>query len=160
MITEIRLSQLKDTYEGNEDILIPLIKLLKKSPSKIELVVVFRSPEWAFDMQVYEPAPISSYLVKAYKLAYPSRIDQRFICINALVYNDLTFADDEAFRDNIDDHQKNISIESSKLKVLISKGDNFITAYANNIIKEEKSLSQLSVLADLVNNAEVDNDSE
>ena len=160
MITEVRLIQIKDTYNGNEDILIPLIKLLKDSPSNIELVVVFRSPEWVIGMQVYEPAPISSYLIKAYKLAYPSRIDQRFICINALVYDDLIFADDEASRDNIGDHQQNISIESSKLKVLISKGDDFITAYANNILKEEESVSQLSQFSQLVNNAEVSNDPE
>ena len=32
MITEIRLSQIKDTYTGNETILIPLIELLKDFP--------------------------------------------------------------------------------------------------------------------------------
>jgi hypothetical protein len=160
MITEIRLSQIKDTYTGNETILIPLIKLLKKSPSNIEFVVVFRSPEWVSEMQVYEPAPIFSYLVKAYKLAYPSSIDQRFIYINALVYDDLVSADDEASRDNISDHQQNISIESSKLKVLINKGDKFITAYANNILKEKESENELSQFSKLVNEAEVSNDSK
>ena len=152
MITEIRLSQIKDTYTGNETILIPLIKLLKKSPSNIEFVVVFRSPEWASEMQVYEPAPIFSYLVKAYKLAYPSSQEQFHIYINTVVSN-------EGVK-QLSDHQQKILIESSKLKVLISKGDDFITAYANNVVREEKLASQLSLFAELVNNAEADNDSK
>lgn len=153
MITEIRLSQLKDTYTGNEDILIPLIKLLKESPSKIEFVVVYKSLEWMPELQVYEPFPISSYLVKAYKSAFPSSIEQSHIYINTLIY-------DEPCSKHMSDHQQKILIESNKLKVLISKGDEFINAYANNIINQENLSSKLSVFAELINNAEVDNGAE
>lgn len=152
MITEIRLIQIKDTYDGNEDILIPLIKLLKESPYTIEFVVVSRSPEWVAEWQVYEPLPISSYLVKAYKLAYPTSQEQSHIYINTLVTN-------EGF-EQLGDHQRNILIESSKLKVLINKGDKFITAYANNILKEKKSENELSQFSKLVNEADVSNDSK
>ena len=158
MITEIRLSQIKDTYNGNEDVLIPLIKLFKKVPLEQvawpETVLVHKSSEWITEMQVYEPFPICSYLIKAFKIAYPDISEQSRIYLNAIVYNYKFlysgFWDEYGALEAL--------IESSKLKVLINKGDKFITAYANNIIKEEKSLSQLSVLADLVNNAEVDND--
>jgi hypothetical protein len=153
MITKIRLSQIKDTYNGNEDVLIPMVKLLEESPSKIEFVVVFRSPEWVQELQVYEPFPISSYLVKAYKLAFPSNKEQSRIYVNALEY-------DEPYGADIRDHQQKILIESSKLKVLISKGDKFIAAYANNILKAEKLVSQLSQFSQLVNDAEVSNDSK
>jgi hypothetical protein len=149
MITEIRLSQLKDTYEGNEDILIPLIKLLKKSPFNIEFVVVTKSPEWLPELQVYEPVSDFSYLVRAYKLAYPKEQSDIYIYI--------VIADDCYQMSN---HQQQLLIESSKLKVLISKGEQFITAYANSILKQEKILSPLSLFSDLVNKAEGDNDSE
>ena len=93
-------------------------------------------------------------MIKAFKIAYPDISEQSRIYLNAIVYNYKFlysgFWDEYGALEAL--------IESSKLKVLINKGDKFITAYANNIIKEEKSLSQLSVLADLVNNAEVDND--
>jgi hypothetical protein len=153
MITKVRLIQIKDTYQGNIDILIPLVKLLKEYSSRIEFVVVFRSPEWVQELQVYEPFPISSYLVKAYKLAFPSNKEQSRIYVNALEY-------DEPYSADISDHQQKILIESSKLKVLINKGDKFITAYANNIFKEEESAKELSQFSQLVNDAEVSNDSK
>ena len=101
---------------------------------------------------MYEPFPIFSYLVKAYKLAFPSSTEQSHIYINALVSNESS--------EQLSDHQKKILIESSKLKVLISMGERFIAAYANNILKEEKLSSPLSVFAALINNAEVDNGAE
>jgi hypothetical protein len=157
MITEIRLLQIKDTYNGNEDVLIPLIKLLKESPSKIapfkiEFIVVYKSLEWVRELQVYEPFPIFSYLVRAYKLAFPSSTEQSHIYINALVSSESS--------GQLSDVQKKILIESSKLKVLISMGERFITNYADNIIRGEKSSSQLSMFAELVNNAGVDNDTK
>lgn len=148
MITEIRLSQIKDTYTGNKTILIPLVKLLKDSPSNIELVVVFKSPEWDIKMQVYEPLPIYSYLIKALKLAYPDIKEQSCITLLGMVVN-------ESFNDGLD-----VLLESNKLRVLINKGDKFITAYAKNILKEEKSVSELFQFSQLVNDAEVSNDSK
>ena len=148
MITEIRLSQIKDTYTGNETILIPLIELLKDFPMIPETILLYKSQEWIPDMQVYEPFPIHSYFIKALKLAHPNITRQSRLPINAWIHNNLYDAELEAL------------VESSKLKVLISKGDKFITAYANNITKERKSVSQLSQLSELVNSAEVGNDPE
>jgi hypothetical protein len=159
MITEIRLSQIKDTYNGNEDILIPLINLFKKIPlEKItlpEAVLVNKSPEWITKMQVYEPFPIYSYLIKALKLAYPDISKQSRIYLDAIVEYDIL---SRGFFDEVGALEA--LLESSKLKVLISKGDKFINAYANNIINQEKLSSKLSMFAELINNAEVDNGAE
>lgn len=148
MITEIRLTQIKDTYTGNETILIPLIKLLKNSPRIPETILFYKSPEWIKEMQVYEPLPIYSYLIKALKLAYPSITEQSQIMLLGILVT-------EFFNDGL-----NILMESSKLKVLINKGDKFIAAYANNILKEEQSAKELSHFSQLVNDAEVSNDSK
>lgn len=158
MITEVRLIQIKDTYNGNTDILIPLVKLLKECLSVAfaidETIVVFKSPEWIREMQVYEPLSTFSYLIKALKLAYPDPKVQSYTWINVLE------SPLEAVELQQKELQQKILIESSKLKVLINKGDKFITAYANNILKEEESVSQLSQFSQLVNNAEVSNDPE
>lgn len=148
MITEIRLTQIKDTYTGNEAILIPLIKLLKDSPRIPETILFYKSPEWIKEMQVYEPLPIYSYLIKALKLAYPGIIEQSRIMLFGILVTEL-------FNDGLD-----VLLESNKLKVLIDKGDKFITAYANNILKEEESAKELSQFSQLVNDAEVSNDSK
>ena len=146
MITEIRLSQIKDTYTGNETILIPLIKLLKDSPKIPETIFFYKSPEWMTTMQVYEPLPIYSYLIKALKSAYPDIAEQFSIPLVGIVVT-------ESFN-------QQALLESNKLKVLIDKGDQFITAYADNIIKQEKLSRQLSKFSKLVNNAEVNDDVE
>jgi hypothetical protein len=164
MITEIRLSQIKDTYTGNEDILIPLINLLKESyrsewleegelyffRSLKEAIIVRKSEEWIPEMQVYEPLPCFSYLVRALKLIVPESSEQSRVEVMIKIVNSMT----------IDEKIETTLIESSKLKVLISKGDEFINAYANNIIDQENLSSKLSVFAELINNAEVDNGAE
>jgi hypothetical protein len=164
MITEIRLSQIKDTYTGNEDILIPLINLLKESyrsewleegelyffRSLKEAIVVHKSEEWIPEMQVYEPLPCFSYLVRALKLIVPESSEQSRVVVMIKIVQGM----------NRDEEIETALIESSKLKVLISKGDEFINAYANNIIDQENLSSKLSVFAELINNAEVDNGAE
>ena len=168
MITEIRLSQIKDTYTGNEDILIPLINILKESYRDCfegeeekkrlihfffalkEAIVVHKSEEWIPEMQVYEPLPCFSYLVRALKLIVPESSEQSRVVVMIKIVQSM----------NRDEEIETALIESSKLKVLISKGDEFINAYANNIIDQENLSSKLSVFAELINNAEVDNGAE
>jgi hypothetical protein len=162
MITEIRLSQLKDTYTGNEDILIPLVNILKKSHdfkhyldvslNLQEVILVHKTKEWITELQMYEPLPSFSYLVRALKLIYPEPWQQsqaRVMIIVILIS-----------RKNINEAMEAALLESSKLKVLISKGDEFINAYADNIINQKKLSSKLSSFAELINNAEVDNGAE
>ena len=166
MITEIRLSQLKDTYTGNEDILIPLVNILQGSYCQIkrkeeehmiycfyslkEAIAVHKSEEWIPEMQVYEPLPCFSYLVRALKLIVPESRKQSRVEVMIKIVNGMDW----------DEEIETALIESSKLKVLISKGDKFINAYANNIIDQENLSSKLSVFAELINNAEVDNGAE
>lgn len=165
MITEIRLSQIKDTYTGNEDILIPLVNILKESYCHLkreeqnmiyffyslkEAIIVHKSEEWIPEMQVYEPLPCFSYLVRALKLIVPESSEQSRVEVMIKIVNSMI----------IDEEIETALIESSKLKVLISKGDEFINAYANNIINQENLSSKLSVFAELINNAEVDNGAE
>lgn len=164
MITEIRLSQIKDTYTGNENILIPLINLLKESyrsewleegelyffRSLKEAIIVRKSEEWIPEMQVYEPLPCFSYLVRALKLIVPESSEQSRVEVMIKIVKGRS----------CDEEIETALIESSKLKVLISKGDEFINAYANNIIDQENLSSKLSVFAELINNAEVDNGAE
>jgi hypothetical protein len=130
MITEIRLSQIKDTYTGNKAILTSLIKLLKESPRIPEIILLYKSPEWITQMQVYEPLPIYAYLIKALKLAYPDIKEQSCITLLGIVVT-------ESFNDGLD-----ILLESNKLKLLINKRDKF------------------SQFSQLVNEAEVSDDSK
>jgi hypothetical protein len=166
MITEIRLSQIKDTYTGNEDVLIPLINILKESyrsewseegelyffRSLKEAIVVHKSKEWIPEMQVYEPLPCFSYLVRALKLIVPESREQSRVEVMIKIVKDMTIDKEIKIETAL--------LESSKLKVLISKGDKFINAYANNIINQENLSTKLSVFAELINNAEVDNGAE
>jgi hypothetical protein len=142
--------------------LIPLINLLKESHNfkhyldvslgLQEVIIVHKSKEWITELQMYEPLPSFSYLVRALKLIYPEPWQQSHARVMTIVIL--------ISRTSINEEMKAALLESSKLKVLISKGDEFINAYANNIINQKKLSSKLSVFAELINNAEVDNGAE
>jgi len=49
-------------------------------------------------------------------------------------------------------------LESSRLRVLFSKGELAVTTYARKLSQLHKKLSDLSAFSKLVNQAEIDND--
>jgi hypothetical protein len=151
MISKIKLIQIKDTYQGNKDILIPLVKALKNDPFLPEIILCHKSLEWIEELQTYEPLPFFSYLIKAYKLAYPTNQEQLWLSLNGIIIPEYMSLNEQSLTG---------IMESSKLKILLSKGDTAITAYANNIGKKEELLNKLSRFGQLVNNAEVDNDTK
>ena len=152
MISKISLSQIIDTYDGNEIVLAPLIKLLKKHRFLPEIIPLYinSSDEFMNGWKIYKPLPLYAYLIKAYKLAYPSEQDQSLLMINAII----------TFKEFIlEDWNEEAVLESSKLKVILSQGNAVVNSYAQNILKKEEMLRKLSRFSDLVNNSGVDNDS-
>ena len=143
MITDIRLSQIENTYNGDENVLIFLINLLKESPIIPEGILLYKKPEWTINLQVYKPLPTFSYLIKAFKLAYPDIKEQSRIRLLGIVVP-------ESF-----DRGLQALIESNKLKILLNKENTFIPSYSNNIVEEKKTPSPLSIFSQLVNNAEI-----
>lgn len=152
MISKISLSEIIDTYDGNEIVLTPLIKALKKHRFLPEIIPLYiNSPDEFRNVgKIYKPLPFYAYLIKAYNLAYPSEQDQSLLMINAIIiFEEFIF----------ENWNEEAVLESSKLKVILSQGNAVVNSYAQNILKKEEILHKLSRFGDLVNNSEVENDS-
>lgn len=146
MITEIRLAQIKDTYEGNIEILMPLVEALNEDLIPLEIILVKPACEWSEDFQVYDSLPEFEYLIKAAKLAYPIWEHQLDLTVNcSIVYSYEPSCQIKSL------------LESSRLRVLFSKGELTVETYAKRLSQLHGELSNLSKFSKLVNQAEVDN---
>jgi hypothetical protein len=76
MISSTRLTQIKDIYDGDMDILDPLIELVKSHGFPLEILPVKKGEEWMVEYQVYEPLPDFAYLIRAAKIALPTPLLQ------------------------------------------------------------------------------------
>jgi hypothetical protein len=151
MITEIRLAQIKDNYQGDIGILLPLVNALKKDFISMEIILVKRAFEWLDGFQIYDPLPKFEYLIKAAKLAYPKWEHQVWLNINCEI---VEVSEDEDYCVN----KFETLLESSRLKVLFSKGSLAVVTYSQKLAELHNELSNLKKFSELIQGAEIDND--
>ena len=148
MITEIKLSQIKDTFDGNTDALRLLVASIKKlGHFPFELVFVRKAEEWSEEFQLYLPFEAQSYLVQSAKLAFPSPGDQKNITIHALIYG--------ANCANINQELDTLSIVR-QTRFVLSQSPGFISQYAIGIKDRLKTFEGFATFTQLVNSATIE----
>ena len=146
MITAIKLIQIKDIYEGEVDILYPLVERIIGHGFPLEILPVKKSTEWMIDYQIYEPLADFAYLIAAAKLAFPViEVQMGYVLPTYEVVKDF----DEWSKSEIE-----TLLESNRIRLLLKNAD--VIVYREAVTNYQKKLNDIKKFSELVNNAGVE----